>query len=175
MAGSNRRCYPRANAEHQQNADPNDGSHDGRLGGADQITDDRFPVGDAVEVKVLAQRQPGRHLGKRRRFANGGDQSHTVLDTSRGAMAENLVRRDVVLGKGWQAQMACDGTEVDKSSGAMAVAGSGAPASPQRNWQVGIQEWEGIMTEKLTLKHLQDAVRGSAAAFRCRRRLQPAG
>jgi CRISPR-associated protein Csb1 len=31
------------------------------------------------------------------------------------------------------------------------------------------------MTEKLTLKSLQDAVGGSAAAFRCRRRLQPAG
>src|SRR5438105_7007690 len=31
------------------------------------------------------------------------------------------------------------------------------------------------MTEKLTLKHLQDAVAGSAAAYRCRTRLQPAG
>jgi CRISPR-associated protein Csb1 len=31
------------------------------------------------------------------------------------------------------------------------------------------------MTEKLTLKHLQDALSGNAAAFRCRRRLQPAG
>src|SRR5258706_2419459 len=28
---------------------------------------------------------------------------------------------------------------------------------------------------KLTLKHIQDAVSGNAAAFRCRRRLQPAG
>src|SRR5215475_6623106 len=32
-----------------QNADPNDGSDDGLLGGADQITDDRLPIGDAVE------------------------------------------------------------------------------------------------------------------------------
>jgi hypothetical protein len=71
------------------------------------MTDDRLPVGDAVEVKVLAQRQSGRHLGKRRRFANGGDQSHAVLDTSRGAMAENLDRRDVVLGQGGQAKMTC--------------------------------------------------------------------
>jgi CRISPR-associated protein Csb1 len=31
------------------------------------------------------------------------------------------------------------------------------------------------MSDTLTLKHLQDAMRGSAAAFRCRRRLQPAG
>jgi CRISPR-associated protein Csb1 len=31
------------------------------------------------------------------------------------------------------------------------------------------------MAEKLTLKRLQEAVEGSAAAFRCRRRLQPAG
>ena len=31
------------------------------------------------------------------------------------------------------------------------------------------------MGEKLTLKRLQDAIGGSAAAFRCRRRLQPAG
>jgi CRISPR-associated protein Csb1 len=31
------------------------------------------------------------------------------------------------------------------------------------------------MAETLTLKHLQDAVQGSAAAFRCRRRFQPAG
>ncbi len=31
------------------------------------------------------------------------------------------------------------------------------------------------MAAPLTLKHLQDAVEGSAAAFRCRRRLQPAG
>jgi CRISPR-associated protein Csb1 len=31
------------------------------------------------------------------------------------------------------------------------------------------------MAQSLTLQHLQDAVKGSAAAFRCRRRLQPAG
>src|SRR5437870_4934023 len=41
--------------------------------------------------------------------------------------------------------------------------------------QTGIQEWERIMSEKLTMEHLQDAVGGSAAAFRCRRQLQPAG
>jgi hypothetical protein len=58
MAGANRRCHPHANAEHHQNADPNDGSDDGRLGGADQITDDRLAVGDAVKAKVPAQRQP---------------------------------------------------------------------------------------------------------------------
>jgi CRISPR-associated protein Csb1 len=31
------------------------------------------------------------------------------------------------------------------------------------------------MAETLTLRHLQDAVQGGAAAFRCRRRFQPAG
>ena len=34
---------------------------------------------------------------------------------------------------------------------------------------------DGAMTETLTLKHLQDVIQGSAAAFRCRRRLQPVG
>jgi hypothetical protein len=43
--------------------------------------DDR-PAGNAVEAKVIARRQPRRHLGKRRRFANGGDQSHAVLPTA---------------------------------------------------------------------------------------------
>ena len=42
---------------------PNNGSHDGYLGGADQITklDDRL-VGDPVEAKILARRHAGRHL-----------------------------------------------------------------------------------------------------------------
>src|SRR5215510_1923064 len=107
MARANRGCHPRATAEHHQNADPNDRSDDGRLGGADQITDDRLPVGDAVKAKVLARHQPGWHLGKRGRFTNCGDQSHAVLDTSRGAMAESLGRRDVVLDQGYQAKMTC--------------------------------------------------------------------
>jgi CRISPR-associated protein Csb1 len=38
----------------------------------------------------------------------------------------------------------------------------------------GVSYMENL-AEELTLKHLQDAVSGSAAAFRCRRRLQPAG
>jgi len=33
---------------------------------------DSLPVGDAVEAKILAQRQPGRQLAKRRRLPNGG-------------------------------------------------------------------------------------------------------
>jgi len=62
MARTNRRYHSSANAEHHQNADPNNGSDDGRLGGADQITepDDRLAVGDAFEAKVLAWRQPVR-------------------------------------------------------------------------------------------------------------------
>jgi hypothetical protein len=104
MAGANRRCQPRANAERHQNADPNDGSDDGRLGGTDKITepDDRIPVGDAVEAKALAQHQPGRQLAKRRYFPNGGDEPHAVLDASGGSMAESLHGRDGVLGQGQQ-------------------------------------------------------------------------
>ena len=59
----NRGCHARAASEHHENADPNNGSHDGYLGGADQITkpDDRL-VGDPVEAKILARRHAGRHL-----------------------------------------------------------------------------------------------------------------
>src|SRR6516162_10391436 len=57
LAGADRRYHSRANAEHHQNADPNDGSDDGRLGGADQITEhDRLAVGDAVEAKSMSQK-----------------------------------------------------------------------------------------------------------------------
>src|SRR6516165_7457617 len=93
MARTNRRYHSRANAEHHQNADPNDGSDDGRLGGADQITepDDRLAVGDAVEAKVLARHQPDRQLAERKRV---GDEPHAVLDAMGGAVAESLGRRD---------------------------------------------------------------------------------
>src|SRR5262249_33293040 len=80
-------------------------------------------VARVVTCTVSPERQPPRSCrrkrrdrpvrggrGKRGRFANGGDQSHTVLDTGRGAVAESLGRRDVVLGQGWQAKMTCDGT-----------------------------------------------------------------
>jgi hypothetical protein len=103
MAGANRRCHPHANAEHHQNADPNDGSDDGRLGGADQITDDRLAVGDAVKAKVPAQRQPRRQLAERGRSPNGGGEPLAVLDAIRGAVAESVYRRDGVLGQGRQA------------------------------------------------------------------------
>ena len=93
------------NAEHHQNADPNDGSRDGRLGGADKITapDDRLPIGDAVETKVSAKLRPGRRLAKRRRLPNGDGEPLPVLDTNGGAVAESLGRRDGALGQGWQA------------------------------------------------------------------------
>jgi hypothetical protein len=60
-ARANRGCHPRAASEHHENADPSDGSHDGCLGGANQITepDDR-PVDDALEAQILARRA-GRH------------------------------------------------------------------------------------------------------------------
>src|SRR5436190_19470453 len=47
MAGANRGCLPRATAEHHQNANPNDGSDDGCLGGADQITKPENGYGQA--------------------------------------------------------------------------------------------------------------------------------
>src|SRR5262245_12330344 len=95
MAAASRRHHSRANAEHHQNADPNDGPDDGRLGGADQITepDDRLAVGDTVEAKALARHQPGWQLGKRKRV--GGDEPHAVLDAMGGTMAESLGRCDV--------------------------------------------------------------------------------
>jgi hypothetical protein len=60
----------------------------GRLGGADKITapDDRLPIGDVVEAKVLAQLRPGRQF----------------LGTNGGAVAESLGRRDGVLDQGRQ-------------------------------------------------------------------------
>ena len=75
------------------NADPNDGSDDGRLGGANQITepDDRLAVGDAVEAKVLARHQPDPQLAERKRV---GDEPHAVLDAMGRAVAESLGRRD---------------------------------------------------------------------------------
>src|SRR5262245_50404621 len=93
MASTNRRYQSHANAEHHQNADPNTGSDDGRLGGADQLTepDDRLAVGDAFEATVLAWRQPGRQLAERKRV---GDEPHAVLDAMGGAVAESLGRRD---------------------------------------------------------------------------------
>src|SRR6516162_4856223 len=93
LAGADRRYHSRANAEHHQNADPNDGSDDGRLGGADQITepDDRLAVGAAVEAKVLARHQPDRQLAERKRV---GDEPHALLGAMGGAVAESLGRRD---------------------------------------------------------------------------------
>jgi hypothetical protein len=96
MAGANRRCHPCANTEHRQNADPNDGSHHGCLGGADEIT--VLLVDDAVEAQVLAELQPGWQLAKRRCFPNSDDEPRAVLDTIGGAVAERLGRRDGVLG-----------------------------------------------------------------------------
>src|SRR5215468_6149701 len=93
MARTNRRYHSHANAEHHQNADPNNGSDDGRLGGTDQITepDDGLAVGDAVEAKVLARHQPDRQLAERKRV---GDEPHAILDAMGGTVAESLGRRD---------------------------------------------------------------------------------
>ena len=102
MAGANRRCHPCANAEYYKDADPNDGSRNGRLGGADKITapDDRLPIGDAVEAKVFAQLRPGQQLAKRRSFPSSDGEPLPALDTNGGAVAESVDRRHVVLGQG---------------------------------------------------------------------------
>jgi hypothetical protein len=76
----------------------------------------RLSIDDAIKVKALAHPQPGRQLATRGGVANGGAHSHAVLDTSRGAMAEDLVD-DVVLGQSWQAKMTCAAAELDESSG----------------------------------------------------------
>src|SRR5262249_44444786 len=93
MAGANRGRHPRAASEHHENADPNDGSHDGCMGGADQITQpDERPVGDAVEAKILARRA-GRHLAQRRRFGRGRAEPDAVLGAVGRTMPESLGRR----------------------------------------------------------------------------------
>ena len=50
---ANRRCYPCANARCHQNAGPDDGSADGRLGGTDQITE--LVIGNTIEAAVHLQ------------------------------------------------------------------------------------------------------------------------
>src|SRR5262249_49305915 len=108
MARTNRRHRSRANAEHHQNADPNDGSEDGRLGGADQITE---PDCDAVEAKVLARHQPDRQLAERKRV---GDEPHAVLDAMGGTVAESLGRCDVAGSKPESQMTASDSAATER-------------------------------------------------------------
>jgi hypothetical protein len=72
------------------------------LGGAVKVTDGRIAISDAVEVKVLAQHEPDRHLAERRGSANGSDEPSAVLDAIHGAVAESLGRCDDFLD--WQAK-----------------------------------------------------------------------
>src|SRR6516164_3909328 len=53
MAAANRRCHPYASARCHQNADPDDGSADGRVGGTDQITE--LVIGNTIEAAVHLQ------------------------------------------------------------------------------------------------------------------------
>src|SRR6516162_8755531 len=69
MAAANRRCHPCANARCHQNADPNDRSNDGHLGGTDQITE--LVIGNTIEAAVHLQLWPGGQLAQRYRSANG--------------------------------------------------------------------------------------------------------
>lgn len=67
------------------------GSHDGRLGGADQITKpDDGAVGDAVEAQILARRPAGGRLAACRLFRRGRGEPDAVLDAIRRAVAESL-------------------------------------------------------------------------------------
>jgi hypothetical protein len=63
-------------------------------------------------------------------------------------MAENLVRRDVVLEQGWQAKMTRVATELAESSGAMVVASSGAPRRCKRSIECHVMR---ILAFALTL------------------------
>src|SRR5262245_57050848 len=98
MAERNRRRHPRANAGHYENADPNDGSHHGCLGGADQISSSHggLSLGDAFEAEFAIRPEPGWWSAAGSR----GDESFSVLDTDRGAVAESLHGRDGVLEQG---------------------------------------------------------------------------
>src|SRR5262245_56743553 len=92
MAGANRGCHPRPASEHHEVEDSNDGSTDGYLGGADQITKpDGATVGDA---EILAGGPAGWHLAQCRRLRRGRGESDAVLAAIGGAMAESLDRRD---------------------------------------------------------------------------------
>src|SRR5215470_16376382 len=92
MARGNCGYDPCTIAKHHQNADPNDGSHDGCLGGADQIA--KPGIGDAVEAKFLAQLWPGRQLAWCRRSPKGRSESLPGLHAIRGAVAKSMDRRD---------------------------------------------------------------------------------
>ena len=54
-------------------------------------------VSDPVQAKD-ARLEPDRYLAKRRVFRKGGDESLTVLDAIRGAVAKILGRHDDFLG-----------------------------------------------------------------------------
>src|SRR6516164_9374239 len=105
MATANRGCCSHTDAEHLRNADPNDGSHDGRLGGATQTTksDGRLVISDAVQAKILAWRRHG--LAKRRGLSKGNDESLAVLDAICGSVPEILDRNDEFLEQGWEATL----------------------------------------------------------------------
>src|SRR5215467_6502162 len=88
MAGANRRCHPYAIAKYHQNADPNDGSHDGCLGGADQITEPG--VGDAVEAAILTQLWPDWQLAWRRCSPKGSIEPLPGLHAFCGTVAKSM-------------------------------------------------------------------------------------
>src|SRR6516165_5262252 len=99
MATANRGCCSHTDAEHLRNADPNHGSHDGRLGGATQTTksDGRLVISDAVQAKILAWR--------RHDLAERSDESLAVLDAICGPVPEILDRNDDFLEQGWKATL----------------------------------------------------------------------
>ena len=80
-----------------KNADPNDGSNDGRLGGTDQITE--FVIGDTIEAAVHLQLWPGGRLAQRRRSANGSIQPIRDVYANGTTVAKNMGGRDGRLGQ----------------------------------------------------------------------------
>ena len=97
IAAANRRCHPCANARCHQNADPNDGSNDGRLGGTDQITE--FVIGDTIEAAVHLQLWPGGRLAQRRRSANGSIQPIRDVYANGATVAKDMGGGDEHLGQ----------------------------------------------------------------------------
>ena len=72
--------------DHHQDADSNNGSHDGRWGGADQITEpeNRLALGVAVEAKALLPIfDTTGTWANGETFSNGGDDSVAVWEHPR--------------------------------------------------------------------------------------------
>src|SRR5262245_50509560 len=90
MAGADRRHCPHAAAAPDRNADQDDGSDCGCLGGAAQTTQHCRAIGHAEQNEIRL----ARWLAGWRCLSDGGNKPIAVLDDIRGAVAESLDRYD---------------------------------------------------------------------------------